>query len=179
MIRGEHTYIRGTEQDDVDALYAFYAPEYPRAGLLDGRREPLLPNRDDLRDLLTRKEIADGSFYTVEALDGEIAGFCSLRGQNAEGRFAEYSLQLTAPALYTTPVAHEAHAFLVERAFSRLSLRKVLCHALAHEEALAAFLRSVGFHSAGMQRDVLYAGGTWQNLETFVLNNPAHIPTGH
>jgi len=178
VIRGEHTFIRGTEQDDVEALYHFYSPGEPRAGLLDARREPLLPTRDDLRDLLTRKEIADGSFYTVEDRTGAIAGFCSLRGHNAESQFAEYSLHFSDSNVYETPVADEAHAFLAERAFQRLGLRKLLAHALSEEWALAAFLRRAGFASAGTQREVLYAGGRWHHLETLVLNNESRPPAG-
>jgi RimJ/RimL family protein N-acetyltransferase len=172
VIRGEHTYIRGTEQDDVAAMYGLYMQRAPRAGLLDGRRERLLPTHDDLRDLLTRKEIADGTFYTIEDRGGAIVGFCSLRGHSVEARFAEYILQFVDPGYYGGVEAKEAHAFLLERAFTRLGLRKLLAHALASEGALRDFLTVQGFCSAGCQRDVLFAGGQWHDLETLVLNRP-------
>lgn len=173
MIRGEHTYIRGTEHDDVEALYGLYMQRRPRAGMLDARREPLLPSREDLRELLTRKEIVDGGFYTVEDTTGAIAGFCTMRGHNLEARFAEYSLQMLDPEGYASPKAREAHAFLLERAFTHLALRKVVAHALTDEAALRAFLAGAGFESAGVQRDVLYARGRWHDLETLVLHNAA------
>lgn len=171
MIRGDHTFIRGTEQDDVEALYQLYMLGEIRAGLLDVRREPLLPTRDDLRDLLTRKEIADGTFYTVEDRVGRIVGFCSLRGHNAESGFIEYILEFIDTAHYATPMAGEAHAFLLERAFDRLRVRKVLAHAVSGERALTGFLQSVGFQSAGTQRDVVFAQGSWHHLETLVLRS--------
>ena len=174
VIRGEHTFVRGAEQDDVEALYRLYMDRVPRAGLLDARREPMLPTRADLRDLLTRKEISEGSFYTVEDRQGVIVGFCSLRGLNTEARFAEYGLQLADVSLYDSEIATEAHAFLLDRAFMRLGLNKVLAHGLSSELALGAFFRRVGFTSAGVQRDVLYTGGTWCHLETFVLQHPDH-----
>ena len=176
MIRGDHSYIRGTEQDDVEALYGLYLQDMPRAGLLDVRRELLLPNRDELRDLLTRKEIADGSFYTVEDRRGAVVGFCSLRGHSVEAGFAEYILHFVDLAHYRTPTAREAHAFLLNRAFTRLGLRKVMAHALSVEDALRDFLVENQFQSAGVQRDVLFSGGVWHDLETLVLNNPAVQP---
>jgi RimJ/RimL family protein N-acetyltransferase len=157
----------------VEALYALYMDGVLRAGLLDARREPMLPARDDLRDLLTRKEIADGSFYTIESETGDIVGFCSLRGINIEARFGEYGLQLSDARSYTTAVATEAHDFLMDRAFARLGLRKVLAHALSTETEFVEFLRSRGFSSAGIQRDVLHARGGWHHLETLVMGNPA------
>jgi len=178
VIRGDHTFIRGTEQDDVEALYQLYMSGEIRAGLLDVRREPLLPTRDDLRDLLTRKEIADGTFYTVEDCVGHIAGFCSLRGHNAESGFIEYILEFSDTDDYASPMALEAHAFLLERAFTRLRVRKVLAHAVSGEQALTAFLQSVGFHSAGIQREVVFAQGDWHHLETLVLHSADLAVTG-
>ncbi len=172
VIRGEHTFIRGTEQDDVEAMFQLYRLERPRAGLLDARRERLLPNRDEIRDLLTRKEITEGGFYTVEDRMGAIAGFCSLRGLSSDAQYAEYGLQFVDPIHYTTPLADEAHAFLCERAFVRLRLRKVIAHVLSSESAFAEFLPRIGFRSAGIQREVLFTQGVWHHLETFVLNNP-------
>ncbi len=174
MIRGDHTFIRGTEQDDVEALFQLYMLDEPKAGLLDARRERLLPNRDEIRDLLTRKEITEGGFYTVEGRTGAIAGFCSLRGLSTEAGYAEYSIHFGDSKAYESPVADEAHAFLCERAFVRLGLRKVLAHVLSSESALTTFLQRSGFSSAGVQREVLFAQGGWHHLETFVLNNPTH-----
>jgi RimJ/RimL family protein N-acetyltransferase len=171
VITGEHTFIRGTEQDDVPALSALYRADTLRAGLLDGRREPVLPTRDELRELLSRKEIADGGYYTVEDKSGTIQGFCSLRGMNSEARYAEFSLVLLDPAYYARPLAAEAATFLFDRAFTRSGLRKVVAYCLEGETELAAFLRNQGFESAGVQRDVVYAGGRWHALEALARSN--------
>ena len=165
MIAGQHTFIRGTELDDVPAFSRLYQAGTLRAGLLDARREPVLPTRDELRELLSRKEIADGGFYTVEDRAGEIQGFCSLRGMNSEARYAEFSLVLLDPALYTSSLAEEAAAFLYERAFVRSGLYKVVAYCLEGETELAGFLRAQGFESAGIQRDAVYAQGRWHALE--------------
>jgi len=165
VIAGQHTFIRGTELDDVPAFSRLYQAGTLRAGLLDARREPILPTRDELRELLSRKEIADGGFYTVEDRGGEIQGFCSLRGVNSEARYAEFSLVLLDPALYATPLADEAAGFLYERAFVRAGLNKVVAYCLDGEAELSRFLGAQGFESAGVQRDVVYAEGRWHALE--------------
>lgn len=165
MITGKHTYIRGSEQDDVPALSVIYSAGTLRAGLLDARREPVFPTRDELRELLARKEIVDGGYYTVEDKCGNIQGFCSLRGLNTEARYAEFSLVLIDPAQYAGPIAEEAADFLYERAFVREGLRKVVAYCLEGESEWATFLKAQGFESSGIQRDVVYADGRWHALE--------------
>ena len=167
MITGKHSYIRGTEYDDVAALSVLYLPGSLRAGLLDARREPVLPSQEDLQELLGRKEIADGAFYTVEDLGGEVRGFCSLRGMNPEARYCEFSLLLLDTEAYAGPLADEAAQIMLERAFIRLGLRKVVAYGLCHESEWAALLTRHGFVSAGIQREVLYARGQWHDLETY------------
>lgn len=167
MIAGQYTFIRGTELDDVPALAQLYQVGCLRAGLLDARREPVLPTRDELRELLSRKEIAEGGFYTIEDRAGEIQGFCSLRGANSEARYAEFSLVLLDPGQYATHLAVEAAHFLYDRAFVRQGLHKVVAYCLDCETPLADFLRAQGFVSAGVQRDVLFAQGRWHGLEAF------------
>lgn len=177
MITGKHSYIRGTEYDDVEALATLYQPGALRAGLLDARREPLMPSLDDLRELLGRKEIADGAFYTVEDRQGHIRGFASLRGMNPEARYCEFSLLFLEPLTYVEPLADEAADILLDRAYCRLGLHKVLAYCLPNEQEFAAFLRRQGFESAGVQREILYAQGQWHNLETFARTGP--MPTSH
>lgn len=176
MITGEHTHIRGTELDDVPALSVLYRAGSLRAGLLDSKREPVLPTRDELRELLSRKEIAEGGYYTVEDRSGTIQGFCSLRGMNTEARYAEFCLVLIDPGVYASPIASEAAAFLFDRAFTRGGLRKVVAYCLEGEAELAAFLRGQGFESAGFQRDVVYAGGRWLALEALARSNGPREP---
>lgn len=167
MITGNHIFIRGTEYDDVAALSELYRPGCLRAGLLDARREPILPSQEELQELLGRKEIADGAFYTVEDREGTIRGFCSLRGMNPEARFCEFSLLFRDPACYRGEVANEACDIMLERAFVRLGLRKVVAYCLGGEREFAELLARQGFESAGIQRQVLYAAGNWHDLESF------------
>ena len=175
VITGKHTFIRGAEYDDVPALAGLYQPGIPRAGLLDARREPVMPSVDDLRELLGRKEIAEGAFYTVEDTDGRIRGFSTLRGMNPEARHCEFSLLFLEPESYGEPLADEVAAVMLERSFQRFGLRKVVSYCLAHERDFANLLVRHGFVSAGRQRDVLYAGGRWHDLDTYVRTSKLSV----
>jgi len=176
LITGDYTYIRGTEYDDVAALSELYRADVLRAGLLDGRREPVMPSQDDLQELLGRKEIAEGAFYTIEDREGSIQGFCSLKGVNPEARFCEFSLLFIDPATYHTPIATEATATMLERAFLRLGLRKVMAYCLSEEHDFASLLKQQRFESAGIQREVLYAKGRWHDVETFARTSTLASP---
>lgn len=169
MIRGEHAYIRTTEPDDASAFYALYRDSGLRASLLDPRREPLRPTASECAEMIGSRQAAQGSFFTVEDLTGEILGFVNLRGLNQETPFCELGMLLLDPDSYRHPAAGEAFAFAADRVFARYRLLKMMALALDREEALKEFLAAHGFQSSGVQRDVLYAEGRYHAMETSVL----------
>ncbi len=173
MIAGEHTFIRMAEPDDAPALHALYALEAPRSALLDKKREPLLPTRDELREMLGRKEAAaQGALFVVEDRAGVVHGFCGLRTLPPETPFGEASLLFLDETRVQGPLGNEAWAFIRERAFVRMQLRKVMTHCLDRERPLREFFTAQGFKSNGVQRKVLYAAGRWHDLETLTLYSP-------
>lgn len=165
MIKTSNCYIRTTDPDDAPALYALHDPEEPRAALLDNKREPLCPTRDELREMLGRKEAAHGAFYAIEDFTGTIMGFCGLRGQSTEATFAELNLILREES-YASHAADDAMEFLKNRAFVRAHLKKVLVVCLETEKALRACLLRHGFESDGVQREVFFTSGRYLSLET-------------
>lgn len=169
MIQGTYTYIRTTDPDDAPALYGLYDMRRPRAALLDMRREPLMPTRDELREMLGRKEAARGAFFTIEDRTGAIIGFCGVRGASLEARFAEATLMMCRESDCATPEADEALAFLRSRGFEWLRLHKLVAHCLDRESELRGALMRHGFVSEGVQREVLYAAGRRHNLEVLSL----------
>lgn len=167
MIQTPHGYIRAAESEDAPALVRLYDPARPRAALLDAKREPIMPTLDDVRELLARKEVQQGVLYAVEDAVGIVQGFCSVRGVNTEAAFGETALLFLEDETYATPLAEDALDFVLERAFARQRLRKLLAHGLEGETALKTFLLGHGFESNGVQRDVLYSLGRWHCLEVF------------
>ena len=167
MIRTEHGHIRTADLDDAPALLGLYDPAHPRSSLLDIRREPIMPTEDDLREMLTRKEVQQGLIHAVEDNTGSVAGFCSLRGMNHEAGFGEVAVMFLENEAYASPLADEAMAFLFERAFVRSRLRKVIAHGLDSETDLHALYARTGFETSGVQREVFYSMGRWHDLVTF------------
>lgn len=172
MITGEHSFVRTADPDDAAAMQAFYAQGRARSALLDGRREPIFPNEDELRAALASPDAMKGNFFAVEDRTGVVQGFCVLRGANKEAAYGEFGLMLLDDALYETPLAREVFNFAYKRGFELLRLRKLVAHCLDHETAFRAYLFACGFECNGVQRDVFFGGGRWHNLETFSLFAP-------
>jgi len=173
VITREQAIIRTTDPDDAPYLHALYIESPLRAALLDNKREPVLPTVTELRQTFTQKEARQGHFYTVEDAAGAVQGFCSLRGVTPDAGFGELTLTLADEAAYATPLADEALAFLFERAFVRLRLRKVLAHALENETPLRDFWLRHNFACDGRHREVVYARGRWYDLELFTIHRDA------
>jgi RimJ/RimL family protein N-acetyltransferase len=168
MAETRTTILRATDPDDAPYLHRLYAPGQIRAALLDNRREPIYPTLDELQEILIRREsIVSQYLYTVLTPRGEVLGFALLRGIQWETQVAEAALLLLEDAYYTYPEAVEAANFLKRSACERLHLRQMLAVCLDTEAALRKFYLEQGFHSLGVQREVLYTKGGWHHLETF------------
>ncbi len=167
MITGTHTVIRTAEKDDAPRLLEAYRGAVLRATLLDQRREPVQPTRDELGEMLAAKEASRGLFYAVEDPEGRVLGFCGLRGVNQEAQFAEAMLLFTDTAAEAGPAGDETAAFLLDQARGRLHLAKMMTTALDSETGLAELLARNGFVCEGAQRQAVYSGGRWHDLQTW------------
>lgn len=169
MITGVHCFIRTAEPDDAQELKRLYDPAFPRAGLMDRKRELTVPTLDELREVLGRKETKSAAFCAIEDLAGTIRGFCSLRSAFTGVFLAELVIMLFDEADYVSPLADEVFEHLRKSAFVEQRLRKVVSHAFPHEAAFREFLCRHGFESNGRQRDIYYGQGRWHDIETLTL----------
>lgn len=169
MISGTYSFIRAAEPDDAVYLHACYDARHPRAALLDLKREPVSPTVDELRELLGRKDTSRGALYVIEDTTGVVCGLCGLRGMGHEANFSEATVLFLSDEAFGQPLAEEMLAFLVDRGFRRMHLNKLMTHCLDNETALRSFLVSHGFVSEGVQREAVYAGGRWHNIEILAL----------
>ncbi len=169
MISGAHGHIRQADADDAAALCACYRSGDLRASVLDGKREPLEPSLDELRETLGRPEVGPGLFYAAEDLQGCVRLFCALRRAPFEARFGEFVVFYGEESELEQPIAGEMMAFIHRRAFTEMNLRKLTAHCLTIEERLAQFLRSHGFVGQGIMREAYYARGRWHDFEALAL----------
>lgn len=173
MIIGAHSVIRSAEPDDLNELRRLYDPARPRAVFLDRAYELNYFSRDELLEMLRRKDLSQQGigFLAIEDLDGLVRGFCMLRAVNGEARYAELFMGLLDPADLTLPLADEVYAYLRRRAFDELKLQKMVAHALDLEPEFRAFVLGKEFHCDGVQRRMVYTLGAYHDLETYSLEN--------
>jgi RimJ/RimL family protein N-acetyltransferase len=106
---------------------------------------------------------------TVEDLEGNIRGFCTLRGADQELAYGELVLMLFDEPDYDSPLADEVFEFLRKSAFQQKKLNKVVTYCLDGETAYRSLLIRKGFQSDGVQREIVFALGRWHNLESLSL----------
>lgn len=169
MITGEHGVIRSMDPDDAEALLRLYIEGPPRSSLLDRKRELILPTAGELREMLGRKESIPAGLLVVEDREGKVCGFCGLRHAGAELAYAELVLMFHDEAVYRAPLALETLRYLCQNAFMEKRLNKLIAHCLDTEPGWRMFVSEMGFTCDGRQRDVLYAGGHWHDVELFSL----------
>ncbi|MCP4639973.1 MAG: GNAT family N-acetyltransferase [bacterium] len=169
MIVGEHAVIRTADVDDAPLLWRLYDTRRPRSFLLGPAREILIPSRDELQEILSRKDKLAGTFFVVENREGEIQGCCTLRGAMRGAFYNEVTLSLVHEADYATPLADEVMEFLKHMGFMERKLLKIVSHCLDRETEYRAFLVRHGFESDGVQRDMVYTLGRYYNLESLSL----------
>lgn len=171
MVLGEHCAIRAVEADDVSTLKRMYDPTCPVGCLLDQKREFALFTTDELREALGggNRSIQAGRFRVVEDLEGVVRGFCALGTGTQEVSTGQYSIMMLDGADFSAPLSRDVGAYLLREAFERMQLNKVVAQCLDSETPLRAYLVAQGFHSDGVQREVLYTLGRWFDLESLTL----------
>jgi RimJ/RimL family protein N-acetyltransferase len=169
MITGQHSCIRTSEPDDVAVLHCLYVRPLASASLMDRRREPIQPTRDELRELIRRDDAHAPSLYTVEDRKGEIKGFCMFRTGNQDLASAQAVVLFLDDGEYESPMADEVFDHFAREAFVRKRLNKMVAHCAAYEEALRRFLLRKDFVSDGVQRDVFFGGGRYHGIESLSL----------
>lgn len=170
MIRGEHSVLRTALIDDAEAFSRLFSAGSPRAPLLDQRQEWLVPTLHELRHALSgvRQETYSG-LNVVENLEGDPVGFCVLRRGKSDPLFSQMSVMLFDASMYTTELANEVGARLIEDGFGRNLGHKLMAQCLCREPEYRAYLAGLGFESDGVQREVLYANGRWHDMESLSL----------
>ena len=177
MITCTHCVIRTAEPDDAWDMVRLYSPDHPRAALLGRNREPFQPGVEEMREVLRPGEGRPQVFYAVEDLEGVIRGYCGLRtGLGDDAHYGEAIVLMHDLADLDTPLAQEAWEWVIAKAFRDSLWRKTVAHLLESETAQRAWLVERGFESCGVQREVLYTGGRWLNIETLVLYNREIYP---
>ena len=168
MIIGSYSVIRSAGPDDAEAFRAAFESG-PVGALLDQLRESFVPTATEVREMLSSTRNAFGAVNAVEDPQGRVRGFCALNGSPLDANIAQFALIFFDPDDFAAPIAEEVGLYLRDEAFGRKRFHKVMAQCLDHERAQRDFLLRNGFVSDGLQREILYSGGRWYNLESFTL----------
>ena len=98
-----------------------------------------------------------------------VLGFCALRAATDDLFPGRFDMMFFSEDDFPSPLAEEAVRFLLEEAFLRKGLKRIVSQCLNSEVALRALLVRHGFTSNGIQREVLYSGGRWFSVESLSL----------
>lgn len=169
MIVGEHAVVRIADPDDAVSLAQLFDPQVPRSFSLNMRRELQYLTIDDLREALNHKDFRAGLFYTIEDITGLVRGFFSIKTPLPEVNYSEFLFGLASSEDYNSPLAANAMEILERLAFVEKRLNKLVAQCLENETDFRALLEARGFQSDGVQRDVLFTGGRYLDLETLTL----------
>lgn len=168
--------VRFADPDDAGRLIFYYRSPQLYSALLDQCREPVMPTRDELAEMLAGKDRMYGQLFALLNAAGTVLGFGGLRGCSLENLTGEIFLLLGDQQDYHAESAGGMLQFLLDRAFHRLHLNKVLAVGLVEEEqGWLTLLRNTGFQSCGVQREILYARGCWFDLETLSLKRETWV----
>jgi len=169
MITCDHIVIRSAELDDAEGLWRLYNPDKPRTFQLGPNLELRTPTIDELKTLLDDPERKMGEIYIVEDLEGLVLGCAIMQSAGSNTPYSEAMFAFNDEAIYNTPAADEAFAFVRKQAFTIKKRRKLIAHCLDTEPTYRAFLIRHGYTSDGIQRELIYAGGQYHDLESLSL----------
>jgi RimJ/RimL family protein N-acetyltransferase len=169
MITCDHIVIRSAEFDDAEALWGFYKPGKPRTFQLGPNLELRIPTIDELKGLLDDPDRKLGEFYVIEDLEGLVIGCAVMRSATGNSPYAEALFAFFDESLYSSPAADETFEFIRKQAFTIKKRRKLIAHCLETEPAYREFLARHGYTSNGIQRELVYAGGRYYDLESLSL----------
>jgi len=71
---------------------------------------------------------------------------------------------------FQSTLADSVMHFVFERSFEKSQRKRIYASLLSCETCFRDFLIRHGFESNGVQREVIYTGGNWLNLESLSLD---------
>jgi RimJ/RimL family protein N-acetyltransferase len=161
VLVGDRVTLRAPHQDDKsDRLRIGIDPEFIR--LLGGDETAVTPWTDEDVDRWYARVAADASTWMIE-VDGGAVGTVRLRIGDETNRSAWFSIGIFDPAWWGRGVGTEATRLVLRHAFLDLQLHRVALRVLTDNPRAIAAYEKGGFVREGIERETLFAGGTWRS----------------
>jgi [ribosomal protein S5]-alanine N-acetyltransferase len=162
FLSGEKLHLRPLDESDLTEEYLgwLHDPEVTR--YLETGRFPTTP--EALRGYLRRFATGDDlAFAIVDNATDVHVGNVTLNHVSWVHRTADTGLMIGRREFWGRGFAFEAWSLLIEHAFERLNLRKIIAGVIADNVASFRVLQRLGFRQEGLLRAALFADGAYRD----------------
>ena len=156
---GERLYLRPLQESDVNEEYLSWLDDYEVTRYLETGRFP--GSLVSVRKYLERFQhtTTDFLFAIIDLGSNSHIGNVTLNHVNWVDRIADTGLMIGRKKFWGKGYASEAWSLVIEYAFHRLGLRKIIAGAVVDNEASIGALKKLGFKIEGtLRRQVLVDG---------------------
>jgi RimJ/RimL family protein N-acetyltransferase len=160
---GDKLYLRPLAETDIDGEYLAWLHDPDVTRYLETGRFPSTP--ETLRAYLRRFEHATDNlaFAIVDKATDLHIGNVTLNAINWVHRTADTGLMIGRKEFWGRGYAFEAWSVLIEYAFTRLNLRKLIAGVIEDNAASLHVLRRLGFQIEGTRRAAVFVDGSYRN----------------
>lgn len=166
---GDRIYLRPLQESDLNDQYLRWLNDQDVTKYLEAGRFPVTP--DDLRQYFER--FAHGKDDLIFAIIDKVTEFhignVTLNHIQWVHRTADTGLMIGRKEFWGLGYAREAWTLVIDYAFRRLGLRKVIAGAIAENAASIRTLQKLGFRAEGVLRKELLADGEYRDVLRFGL----------
>jgi len=161
---GERLYLRRLEESDVGEDYLGWLNDYEVTRYLESGKFP--STLEGLRSYLEhfRASTTDLIFAIVDREADQHIGNATLNRINWINRTADTGLMIGRKEFWGKGYAFEAWSLLIEYAFQRLGLQKVIAGAAADNIASIVTLEKLGFRIEGKLRQEFLLNGEYRDV---------------
>ncbi len=159
---GDKLYLRHLEEADLTDEYIAWLHDPDVTRFLETGRFPTTP--EALRAYLRRFETGDDlAFAIVDKASDVHVGNVALNHVHRVHRTADTGLMIGRKEFWGRGFAFEAWSLLIEHAFERLNVRKVVAGVIAANVASHRVLLRLGFKEEGVLRAHYFADGAYRD----------------
>lgn len=166
---GEKVYLRPLEESDIGEEYLSWLNDFEVTRYVETGKFPV--HLSDLRKYLERfqNSTTDFIFAIIDRQTDRHIGNVTLNRIKWIHRTADTGIIIGVKEFWGKGYALEAWSLLIEYAFRRLGLRKIMAGAIADNEASIHVLKKLGFKVEGVARQQTFVDGDYRDSILFGL----------
>ncbi len=166
-LESERLILRNTKAEDVPALVGMWTdPQVTR--FMGGPREPAVLAEAFQQDATNPDPLLYDQWPVIEKSSGALVGYCGLLDKEVEGRQEIELVYVFLPSVWGRGYALEISTALIDYAFSRLGLSRLIALIEPGNDASVRVAERLGFH---FDRSILRPGGAERLLYVFEQPN--------